>query len=47
MSNQKMTKSLKYAIANDTVIPYFQPIYNNETLEIDKYEVLMRIIDES
>lgn len=44
--NQQMIKTLKYAISNDQVIPYFQPIYNNKTLKIDKYEVLMRIIDE-
>lgn len=45
-TNQKIIKTLKYAISNDQVIPYFQPIYNNRTLKIDKYEVLMRIIDE-
>lgn len=46
-SSQKMIKTLKYAISNDLVIPYFQPIYNNKTLKIDKYEVLMRIINET
>lgn len=46
-SSQKMIKTLKYAISNDLVIPYFQPIYNNEMLKIDKYEVLMRIINEN
>jgi diguanylate cyclase (GGDEF)-like protein/PAS domain S-box-containing protein len=46
VSTQKMIKTLKYAISNDLVIPYFQPIYNNKTLSIDKYEVLMRVIDE-
>jgi len=45
-NNLKMFKSLKYALSNDLIIPYFQPIYNNDTLEIDKYEVLMRLIDQ-
>ena len=45
-SNQEMIKTLKYALANDLVIPYFQPIYNNNTHKIDKYETLMRIINE-
>lgn len=45
-NNQKIIKSLKYALSNDLIVPYFQPIYNNDTLEIDKYEVLMRLIDE-
>jgi PAS domain S-box-containing protein/diguanylate cyclase (GGDEF)-like protein len=47
VSSQKMIKTLKYAISNDLVIPYFQPIYNNKTLKVDKYEVLMRIINEA
>ena len=45
-TSQNMIKTLKNALTNDLVIPYFQPIYNNDTLKIDKYEVLMRIIDE-
>jgi diguanylate cyclase (GGDEF)-like protein/PAS domain S-box-containing protein len=46
VTNQKMIKTLKYAISNDKIVPYFQPIYNNKTLKIDKYEVLMRLINE-
>lgn len=46
-SNQEMIKTLKYALAHDLVIPYFQPIYNNITKKIDKYETLMRIVDEN
>lgn len=45
-NNQAMIKTLKYALAHDLVIPYFQPIYNNRTNTIDKYETLMRIVDE-
>lgn len=45
-TNQGMIKTLKYALAHDLVIPYFQPIFNNQTHKIDKYETLMRIVDE-
>lgn len=45
--SHKMIKTLKYAMLNDLVIPYFHPIYNNETCKIDKYEVLIRIINEN
>lgn len=45
-TNQEMIKTLKHALANDLVIPYFQPIFNNRTHTIDKYETLMRIVDE-
>lgn len=45
-NNQEMIKTLKYAVANDQVIAYFQPIYNNVTKKIDKYETLMRIVNE-
>lgn len=45
-SNQEMIKTLKYAVTHDLVIAYFQPIYNNVTRQIDKYETLMRIVNE-
>ncbi len=35
---------LKDAIANDRIVPYFQPIYNLHTQKIEKYESLVRII---
>ncbi len=37
---------LKRAIANDTIVPYFQPIYNLQTDKIEKYETLVRVIDQ-
>lgn len=37
---------LKHAIKNDTITPYFQPIYNVKTKQIEKYEALARIIQE-
>ncbi len=33
------------AIAYEQMIPFFQPIYNNKTAQIDKYECLARILD--
>lgn len=34
------------ALANGTVVPYYQGIYNNKTNKIDKFESLMRIKDD-
>lgn len=34
---------LKNAVEEKKIIPYFQPIFNSKTLEIEKYESLMRI----
>ena len=45
-SNIKWADRLKTAFSYDRVVPYFQPIYNNHTNEIDKYEALVRLIDE-
>jgi diguanylate cyclase (GGDEF)-like protein len=39
------TKKLKNAIMEDRILPYFQPILNNHTGAIDKYECLMRMVD--
>ncbi len=41
--SMKTVDLINYAIRNDTVIPYFQPIYDNQTGKIDKFEALMRI----
>lgn len=43
--NINMLHTLKDAIANDRVMPYFQPIYNTKTNKIEKYEALVRLID--
>ncbi len=37
---------IKKAIREDRIIPHFQPIYNTRTQRIDKYESLVRFIDE-
>ena len=44
--NIQTSKTLKNAVDNDLVLPYFQPIMNIETEKIEKYETLMRIQDE-
>ena len=38
-------KQIKSAILNDTIVPYFQPIIDNKTGKIVKYEALARMID--
>lgn len=39
------SKKLKEAIYGDKLIPYYQPIINNETGKVVKYEALIRMID--
>lgn len=39
-------KKLNTAIQDDRIVPFYQPIYNFKTKKIEKYEVLMRYIDE-
>ncbi len=45
--NFKMIKKIKKAIEKDTIIPFYQPIYDIKTQKITKYESLARIIDEN
>jgi len=42
-NNIEMTNTLKNAIATDTIVPYFQPIFNLKHNCIEKYEALVRI----
>jgi len=44
--NLKMIRTVKIALENYNIISYFQPIINNRTKEIEKYESLVRLIDE-
>lgn len=44
--NQKILNMIEKAIRNDRIIPYFQPIIDNKTQKIVKYEVLIRMIGE-
>jgi len=45
--NIQISKTIKNAIEKDLIVPYFQPIMNIQTQEIQKYESLMRIKDEN
>ena len=38
-------KELKKALQTDRIVPYFQPILNNATQKVEKYEALVRLID--
>lgn len=44
-NNLEWIKKLNEAIKENRVIPFFQPIYNNKTDKIEKYEALIRMID--
>ena len=44
--NLKILKMVKKAIENKKIVSYFQPIINNKTKKIEKYESLVRLIDE-
>jgi len=41
--NLSMARIVKEAIEEDRIIPYFQPIYEMKTLQIAKYEALVRL----
>ena len=45
-NNLKTINMIKTAIESKNIISYFQPIINNKTGEIEKYESLVRLIDE-
>ena len=40
-------KVIKRAIETDNIISYFQPIYNNRTKTTEKYESLVRLVNEN
>ncbi|MFA7092452.1 MAG: EAL domain-containing protein [Arcobacteraceae bacterium] len=45
-NNLNMIKTVKIALDNYNIVSYFQPILNNQSKEIEKYESLVRLIDE-
>ncbi len=45
--NNRGLTLLKDAFASDTIQPYFQPIYNVKTQQIEKYESLVRIVNDT
>ena len=46
-NNLALLKKLKKGIANDNIVPFYQPIINNKTLKIEKYECLIRLFYEN
>ena len=38
---------IKKAIKDGRIVSFFQPIVNNKTKEVEKYESLVRLIDEN
>lgn len=44
--NLSWIKRLRSAIEEDRIVPFYQPIVNAKTLEIVKYEALVRIVEE-
>ena len=44
--NIKTINMIKKALQTNNIVSYFQPLYNNKTKEIEKYESLVRLIDE-
>lgn len=45
-NNIEWNTKLKNAIKEDRIKPFYQAIYNNSTKKIEKYEALIRLIDE-
>ncbi|WP_457638653.1 EAL domain-containing protein [Persephonella sp.] len=43
--NLKIIGVIKYAVNNNRIKLYYQPIFNNKTEEVEKYECLVRIAD--
>ena len=45
-ANMHMVKKLKSAIVNSRILSYFQPIVDNKTRQVIKYESLVRFVDD-
>ena len=45
-NNEKWMKVVAKALEEDRIVPYFQPIYSYDKDHVQKYEALMRLIDE-
>lgn len=45
--NMEIIKMVKIALDNYKIVSYFQPIINNKTRKVEKYESLVRLVDES
>ncbi|WP_428743755.1 EAL domain-containing protein [Sulfurimonas sp.] len=44
-NNMEWTKKLNWAIENDRITPFYQPVYDNETNKLVSAECLIRLID--
>ncbi len=45
-NNLKTISKIKYAINNDKILSFFQPIVDNKSKKVVKYESLIRLVDE-
>lgn len=43
--NLSTSNMVRYAVEKENIVPYFQPIMDNKTQEIKKYECLARLLD--
>ncbi len=46
-NNIELIRKIKRALEERRVVPYYQPIVNNKTLEVEKFEALVRLMDEN
>ena len=44
-NNLSVLQTIKYALQEDKIEPFYQPIYNNHTDKIKRYEALIRMYD--
>ncbi|MBD3840407.1 MAG: EAL domain-containing protein [Campylobacterales bacterium] len=47
LKNSQTIKMIQKAIEEKKIVSYFQPITNNDNMKIEKYESLVRLIDET
>jgi EAL domain-containing protein (putative c-di-GMP-specific phosphodiesterase class I) len=45
--NLKISNVVRHAVEKSKIVPYFQPIIDNKTQEVYKYECLARLLDEN
>jgi EAL domain-containing protein (putative c-di-GMP-specific phosphodiesterase class I) len=45
--NLNISNVVRHAVQNSKIVPYFQPIMDNKTSKINKYECLARLLDEN
>ncbi len=44
-NNLKWASIIRDAVVHDLLVPYYQPIFNNQTQLIEKYECVVRLVD--